>query len=297
MNQASIRTLAGICLTALFAPQSAVSQEDQLKEPIKVMSFNIRYGAADDGENSWRFRNHLVADTIHLYDPDLLGAQEALEFQVEFLKEALPEYGFHGVGRNDGRADGEFAPVYYKKSRFELMDSGHLWLSEDPETPGSQSWDAALPRMLSWVALKDKTLDTDAPAIIFANTHFDHRGVQARLESAKLIRARFESVEEHIPVILCGDFNTTRDGNPYQVITGGDSAERPLIDTYAAIHPKPSENEATFSSWRSQRRGSRIDWVLVSDQFRVLNAGIDYTQEDGRNPSDHYPVWANLRLK
>lgn len=132
---------------------------------------------------------------------------------------------------------------------------------------------------------------------MFANTHFDHRGREARLKSAQLIRDRFERIPEETPVIIVGDFNTTSRRAPYACLVCEGEETRPLIDSYAAIHAKPSKNEATFSAWRNRREGERIDWVLHSQHFNTLNAGIDYTQEEGRNPSDHYPVWANLRLR
>lgn len=274
----------------------APAQESERRPPIKVMSFNIRYGTASDGHNSWNFRQHLVEDTIRLYGPDLLGTQETLKFQADWIREKFPEYGFHGVGRDDGKEAGEYCAIFYRKDRFEVINSGHMWLSETPDVPGSKSWDAALPRMLSWVALRDMD-DPTQPAMVFSNTHFDHRGREARLKSAELIRSRFEQMPEDAPVIIVGDFNTTSRRAPYACLVCEGEDTRPLVDSYIAIHPEASKNEATFSAWRNRREGERIDWVLHSRHFNTLNAGIDYTQEDDRNPSDHYPVWANLRLR
>jgi endonuclease/exonuclease/phosphatase family metal-dependent hydrolase len=264
--------------------------------PLKVMSFNIRYGAANDGTNSWPHRSRLVLETIQTFDPDLLGLQEVLGFQADYLKERLPGYAFHGVGREDGVAKGEFVPLMYKRDRFELSYSGHFWLSETPELPGSKSWDSSLPRMLSWVILRDRHVP-DRP-FVFANVHFDHRGPQARLESARLIRQRAAEIQDEHPVVLTGDFNTTEDDPPYAVLVRGEGFQNhPFVDTYRAIHPERSPNEASFSSWIGVRQGSRIDWVLHSPEFNTLNSAINYTQEAGRYPSDHYPVEAVLRLR
>ncbi|MGB1520769.1 MAG: hypothetical protein ACPHDL_11630, partial [Limisphaerales bacterium] len=157
---------AWFLLTATFALHAADRQA-----PVKVMSFNIRYGAANDGENSWKHRDYLVLETIQNARPDLIGYQEVLKFQAEFLRKNLKGYGFHGVGRDDGQEKGEYVPLMWRQERFELLDSGHFWLSETPEIPGSVSWDSSLTRMLSWVLLKETS--PSGREFIFANTHFD----------------------------------------------------------------------------------------------------------------------------
>ena len=136
---------AWFLLTATFALHAADRQA-----PVKVMSFNIHYGAANDGENSWKHRDYLVLETVQNARPDLIGYQEVLKFQAEFLQKNLKGYGFHGVGRDDGQEKGEYVPLMWRQERFELLDSGHFWLSETPEIPGSVSWDSSLTRMLSW---------------------------------------------------------------------------------------------------------------------------------------------------
>jgi endonuclease/exonuclease/phosphatase family metal-dependent hydrolase len=262
------------------------------------MSFNIRYGAANDGENSWKHRDYLVLETIQNYGPDLIGYQEALKFQVDFLKQNLKGYGFHGIGRDKGTEEGEYVPVMWKMDRFELVDSGHFWLSETPEIPGSISWDSSLTRMLSWVVLRDKKAVGYQKELVFANTHFDHRGNQARLESAKLIRQRAEEIMNDIPIILTGDFNTTEDLAPYAALCKAEGFNgKPLVDAFRVIHPEVSDNERSFGAWVGRRDGKRIDWILHTDDFVTLNAAINYTQDAGRYPSDHYPVEAIVRLK
>ncbi|MBD3674223.1 MAG: endonuclease/exonuclease/phosphatase family protein [Planctomycetaceae bacterium] len=286
--------ICGVIPGALRAQEE--SERNAVKQPLKVMSFNIRYGAANDGENHWKHRSYLVAETIRMFDPDLLGMQEVLKFQAEFLKERLPEYGFHGVGRQNGTEEGEYVPVMYKKERFEVIDSGHYWLSETPEVPGSKSWDSSLPRMVSWVELSDRK--NDGETFVFINTHFDHRGQTARLESARLIRQQAEELmAEKLPFIITGDFNTTEDRQPYQeLISGSRGNEIPIVDSYRNTFPERSENESTSSRWTGNRTGSRIDWILHSQDFTTLQSVINYTNENGRYPSDHYPVQAIVRL-
>jgi endonuclease/exonuclease/phosphatase family metal-dependent hydrolase len=267
-----------------------------INPPLKVMSFNIRYGTASDGENHWSKRHYLVRETIKVFAPDLLGLQEVVQLQVDFLRQEFPHYSFHGVGREDGKRKGEYVPVMYRTERFDCLDAGHFWLSETPEVAGSKSWDSSLPRMVSWVRLRDRR--ASGPDFVFANAHFDHRGRQARLESARLIRQRLESTMPGKPVILTGDFNTNEDQLPYQALVGAASDSKlTLMDTDRVIHPHRSSEEATFSSWRGTRKGSRIDWILHTPDFVTLNATINRTNDAGRYPSDHYPVEAILRLK
>ncbi|MDG2166312.1 MAG: endonuclease/exonuclease/phosphatase family protein [Opitutales bacterium] len=264
--------------------------------PIKVMSFNIRNGLAKDGENAWPLRQAFVVETIRTFDPDLLGLQEVHRFQADYLIEQLHEYDFYGVARDDGKVKGEIVPVMVKRDRFEMIESGHYWLSETPEVIGSKGWDSALPRLASWTLIRDKQ-GNDKP-FIFGNTHWDHRGQVARLESAKLIRKRIDSVLPEIPVIVTGDFNTHEKLDPYaELVTSTGSSGAPLLDTYRVIHPQVRDLEGTFSAFTGERARNRIDWILTSQDFVTLNASINYTQENGRYPSDHYPVDAVVRLK
>jgi len=289
---ASIRTVISLVCLLLVAPFMAEAKNP----PIKVMSFNIRNGMAKDGENAWPLRQDFVVETIRMFDPDLLGLQEVHGFQAEYLREHLLEYGYFGVAREADLTSGEYVPVMYKRDRFEPVDEGYFWLSETPEVPGSKSWDSALPRLATWILIKDRK--SGGSSMIFGNTHFDHRGTEARLESAKLIRKRIDSVLPNIPVIVTGDFNTHEQLDPYAalVTSNGDSGA-PLIDTYRVIHPKVRDLEGTFSAFTGERARNRIDWILTSQGFVTLNATINYTQENGRYPSDHYPVEATVRLK
>jgi endonuclease/exonuclease/phosphatase family metal-dependent hydrolase len=184
----------------------------------------------------------------------------------------------------------------FKRDRFEMVDSGHFWLSETPKVIGSKSWDSALPRIATWALLRDKQGGTQQ--IIFGNTHFDHRGVEARLESAKLVRNRIDSVSPEMAVIVTGDFNTHEALQPYAVLVSSmGTVGAPLIDTYRAIHPEKRELEGTFGGFTGNRTRNRIDWILTTPDFVTLNAAINYTNENGRYPSDHYPVEATVRLR
>jgi len=261
------------------------------------MSFNVRNSAARDGENRWDRRKGLLLDTIRAYDPDVLGMQEVLADQADFLREQLRGYGFAGGGRDDGERRGEYSPVMFRTDRFELLASGQWWLSETPERVGSRGWDAALPRVVTWVKLRDRR--TGASLLVF-NTHWDHVGKTARIESAKLMRRLIEEQrgrENGLPTIVIGDFNTTEDAEPYRTLTGAGGGGLILADAYRQAHPQSRSDEASFHASRGTRDGKRIDWVLCSPEWAVRGAAIDHTQREGRYPSDHYPVTAELELK
>lgn len=263
-------------------------------EPFRVMTFNIRYGTAKDGENRWENRREFVFETIRAYDPDILGLQEVLDFQASELREALPGYEFVGVGRRDGLAGGEFVPIMFKKRRLRLLDVRYFWLSPTPGKPGSRGWDAALPRMVTWIQLQFAESPWEMNRLNVLNTHFDHRGKKARLESARLLRRLIES-RGGLPTIVMGDFNCGSGSAPHRELTDDRKNLSELEDPF--VRMRPNEPDAgTFNAFRGDRSGERIDWVLYNRRIEPIEIDIDHTDYDGRYPSDHFPVTATLRM-
>ncbi|MFM8401398.1 MAG: endonuclease/exonuclease/phosphatase family protein, partial [Pirellula sp.] len=266
----------------------------QSTDLIRVMSFNIRYGTANDGINRWDLRKEFLVETIRNFDPDLLGTQETLASQRDYLAQALDGYGVVAAGRDDGKDGGEMAALFYRKDRFEPIEQGHIWLSETPEKVGSKGWDAALPRIATWVKLKDLQ-SADSKPILYLNAHLDHKGQRARLESCRLIRSKLSELGADAKWIVTGDFNAAPNEPPYSALFD-DAADRKLLDTHRVVHRSPEANEGTFSSFdASKTTGPRIDWIGCSEDFQVRLARIDRTSRDGRTPSDHFPVIAVLR--
>jgi endonuclease/exonuclease/phosphatase family metal-dependent hydrolase len=256
------------------------------------MSFNIRYGTAADGDNAWPRRTELVYDVIARFQPDLIGYQEVLDFQFDALAARFPELVSEGVGRDDGRRKGEFSSLAYRRDRFTRVAGGTFWLSTTPDVPGSKSWDAALPRICTWVRLRETASGRE---LVFANTHFDHRGQVARREAARVLSERLGPVATGIPAVLTGDLNITEDTPAFRVLV--DPPEPSWvrwIDAYRTLHPERSPDEASFNGFKGTVRGSRIDFVLHTSHFRATAAAIDRHQREGRFPSDHYPVNAVL---
>lgn len=264
---------------------------------LRVASYNIRWPNPDDGLDRWDLRRHRVAQTLERLRPDIFGIQECYAFQAVYLMGQLPGYRIVGVGREDGATRGEMTAILYRADRLELLDHGHLWLSDTPDVVGSVGWDAALTRMATWVVVEDRaTGDT----WLFVNTHFDHAGPTARTESAKLlgrfIREKSAELGPDTPAVLMGDFNAGVDSAPYLALCGAMDGPR-LIDAYRAARNRVGQGESggTFNGFRNRQGGARIDWLLVSPNVITLEAGIDRARIDGRNPSDHDPVWALLR--
>lgn len=282
-------TFLALCWVAIM-PASAHSADD-----LRVMSFNIRFATASDGQNAWPNRKEFLLETIQAFAPDLLGTQETLAIQRDFLKQALSDFEVIAAGRDDGAEKGEMMALFFRKARFEKLDGGHFWLSETPDVVGSKSWDSSLPRMVTWVKLKDRQSPSALP-IAYFNTHFDHRGHQARLESSRLIRRKIAELAPGCRVIVTGDFNTGEGTAPHDAMFVTEEGNRPvLFDTFRKAHPARSNSEGTFNGFDPGAiDGARIDWIGCSPDFEIRSAAIDRTARDGRTPSDHFPVTAVL---
>jgi len=263
---------------------------------VRVMSYNIRYANASDGENIWDKRKDFLAETIRAFDPDLLGTQETLAQQRDDLAARLDGYAILAAGRDDGREAGEMMAIFYRKARFEKLDGGHFWLSETPDRAGSKSWDSSLPRMVTWVKLRDRA-NSEARPVAFFNTHFDHRGPKARIESSRLLRKKIEELGEGCRVVLTGDFNSGDGSEPYKTLFGAsDPKARILLDTYRVTHPTKAGGEGTTTGFKAGiSSGGRIDWIGCSTDWEVKEAAIVHAARDGRTPSDHHAVTAVLR--
>lgn len=268
----------------------------QAGDVLRVTTFNIRFGTADDGPNHWNLRRQAVLDAIRAFDPDLLGTQETLAFQKDFLLENLPHYAVIAAGRDDGRAAGEMTALFYRRDRFELLDSGHFWLSPTPESVASVGWDAAITRMATWARLRDRRAPTTTAPLLVINTHFDHVGQRAREESARLIRHRAEVLGQGCSIIVMGDFNAGEGAPPYEALVAPTPDRRALRDAYRAIHPRRQPDEGTFTAFDPARvNGDRIDWILVDERLTPVSAEIDRATRAGRIPSDHFPVHVVVR--
>ncbi|MGD9347505.1 MAG: endonuclease/exonuclease/phosphatase family protein [Candidatus Aminicenantes bacterium] len=271
----------------------ANAREDVSRKTINAMSFNIRYDNPADKENRWKNRKEMVAATIRFHKTDIAGLQEALNHQVEDLETLLPEFGWFGVGRDDGREAGEFTPVFYRKDRFTVLHRSSFWLSESPEKPG-KAWDAACPRIATWGKLED-TLTKKT--FFFFNTHFDHVSETARIKSAELLLSKmYETIGDH-PVILTGDFNCTEKESPYKILTSGKGRIPGLSDARNLIKFVPYGTTQTYNGFQNTiLLDRRIDFIFVGNIDRVFRYGTISERWDGRFVSDHNAVFAEIKM-
>lgn len=261
---------------------------------LRVMSFNLRVPFLLDATNHWGFRKKNVIRTIAKARPDVLGVQECIADQADYLREELPAYGFRGVGRGDGKRQSEFAPVMWRRDKFKELDHGYFWLSDKPHVPGSKSWGAWSTRMCTWVKLQP--LD-GSPAFAVFNTHLDNMSGRARKNSARLIHQRILAIAPGMPVIVTGDFNADAGSDPYRLLLTGEQAGVPqlLFDAFRLANPRLRNDEGTRHDFSGKRSGNRIDWILCSIAFTPLKAEINRTRSLLGYPSDHFPVQAVLR--
>lgn len=268
-------------------------QIDSCASSFRVMTYNVRFDQIEDGKNQWSFRKNRFISLINYHAPDLLGVQEPLPQQVADLKAALPAFDEYGVGRDDGISRGEFNTIFYRSARFELLDQGTFWLSETPEVPGSKGWDAYVTRICGWVKLLDRQ---SHQTLYYFNTHFDHIGVTARQESARLLLSRIKEITEFSePVILTGDFNTGPNSDPYRTIITNSSLQD-AKDLTETPHHGPNGTWATF--FVGYGLGDRIDYIFVTPQnLRVLKHATLTDSDNECYPSDHLPVLAEVVIK
>jgi len=261
---------------------------------LSVMTYNVRYDNPDDGEHGWDNRRKAVVNTIRFRRPDLLGLQEPLTHQLEYLRESLSAFEFVGRARMDGGEEGEFSPIGYRTSRFELVETDTFWLSPTPDEPGSVGWDARYPRIVTWARLRDRQTDT---VFLHANTHFSHDGPEARRESAHVVRQRLDAISDGEPVVLTGDFNCVTGDSPYETLTDSTAGDRELVnarDQSRHGHYGPNTSVTDFEHLVPKRK---IDHVFVSPVVEVFQHGVcTDLRTDEAYPSDHFPVLADLAL-
>jgi len=284
------------------AGESAASQPSADKLDLVVMTFNIRYGEAKDGENSWDKRKDMVCDLLRRQGPDVIGLQEALRSQIDDIRSSLPDYGELGVGRDDGKAKGEYSAILYRKDRLDVNESGTFWLSDTPEVCGSITWGNACTRVCTWGRFVPKTA---GQAFYLFNTHLDHISQYSRDRGIILLAGRVRDRRHKDPIMITGDFNTGEDNPVVRYLKGerelqvaGDGMSKnpiPLVDTFRVLHPDTKE-VGTFHGFKGNGSGAKIDYILVQPGTEVLKAEILRDNKDNRYPSDHFPVLAAICL-
>lgn len=301
----ALRFAALILLLVAAITTPTPAQPTPAQPTLSVLTFNIRFGSADDGPNAWPLRRDAVIAVIrgtptpNQPAPDLVGLQEALAFQLDEILAALPEYAAIGVGRDDGLREGEFSPILYRKDRLRPRASGTRWLSDTPDKPGSRSWGNTIPRIYTWAELDwTPTNATEARRFLVINTHWDHQSEPSRRESAAAIAAfAAQGNRVFLPQIIMGDFNAGLTSQPITWLT----TDARLRDTWRDLNPSAPEPQ-TFCNWQPiTGPGQKIDSIFINDRWTTTAATIDRrtittpaapNENGGPTPSDHFPVSA-----
>ena len=273
-----------IAAVLMVLPITSSAQKQTRDYDLKVMSYNIRLGTAKDGTNSWEYRYPATAMMLKDQMPDVFGVQEAFDFQVKFIEENFTDYDSFGVGRDNGKSEGEFMSIFWNKKTVKMIKGGTFWLSETPEKP-SMGWDAACKRTATWALMKDKNT---GKLFYFVNTHLDHKGAEARRKGLELIVSRIDEINpKGYPMILTGDFNIKPDN---EALVGLEQR----MQSARKIAPK-TDNNATFNNWGKAKSDMVIDYIYVSG-FSACPEYHTITEKYGtwKYVSDHYPIYAKL---
>lgn len=278
--------LAMLCGPAAWAAsQAAVTPNGAT---YNVATYNLRYDNPGDGPNAWPARKEMVKALIRYHEFDILGTQEGLSGQIADLAQ-MDEFEHVGVGRDDGKDAGEHSAIFFRKSRFALLDKGDFWLSETPDRP-SFGWDAkCCHRLASWARLRDRA---SSRVLYVFSVHFDHEGEQARRASADLMLKKIAAIARGEPAICVGDFNSTPDTAQIRTMSAA------LRDAYQASRTPPYGPAGTFNDFHIDMLATdRIDYIFVDRHFDVLKYAVLGDSFDRRYPSDHFPVVARVVLR
>jgi endonuclease/exonuclease/phosphatase family metal-dependent hydrolase len=277
-----VSPLLFVLLTGLLYGSAGLAAEPH-EGTFRLATFNIRT-PIDKPPNAWTCRVDRVRALIQRHGFDLMGLQEATEKQIDDL---LTEgWAYVGVGRDDGKRGGEASCIFYKKARFEVLDSGTFWLSETPEIPGSKSWDTACTRICTWARMTDRK---SGKAFIYFNTHLDHVSPTAKENGMALIVKRIKAIDKGIPVLLTGDMNSGPESKPI-TLAKAVLKDAKVLSRTPHTGPLGTSNGFNFK----KEKTSRIDYIFVSTGISVLTHATLDDSEHSLYPSDHFPVVAEL---
>lgn len=284
------KVLFCIILALSFNSVFAEKIADNSKE-FRITSFNIRNNKSLDGLDAWISRRPKTIEAIRYIDPDIMGIQEGFNSQLKYLGKNLPEYDYVGEGRGGGIRD-EHCTIFYKKTKFKLIETQTLWLSDTPEKK-SKTWDHFHYRIITRADFETK----DGFKFSVINTHFDHESEKARVNSAIMISQIMEKSE--LPTIVMGDINATPDSEAIRILTDkSEDRANVLSDAFYLAEvedPDISEN-GTFHGFKGEARFPRIDYILLTKEFTATKAAVVRDKFSGRHPSDHFPIYADIKI-
>lgn len=282
-----MKSIASLIILLIYC-QIVIGQNE-----LNVMTFNIRYNNAGDSLDAWPNRKDKMASEVLFHKVDILGVQEALSGQINDLQNELKDYSYTGVGRDDGKTEGEYSAIFYNNKRLELARSSTFWLSQTPTVPGKKGWDAVCARIITWAEMKDK--QTNKRFFVF-NTHFDHMGKTARKESALLLLHAVDSIAGQQKALITGDFNAHPDDEPIQIILNKNDRLH-LTDTKTTSQKPHYGPTGTFNAFGPKETSDQpIDYIFFNRGVEVLEHATISQSWMGRFASDHFAVMAVVKL-
>ena len=253
-----------------------------------VITYNIKYDDNSNGENSWNVRKAAILELITTFSPDIIGTQEGLIHQVEFLDSEMNDYRYVGVGRDDGNRKGEYCAIFFNVKKYKLLKNSTFWLSERPNEV-SIGWDAALERICTYALLE--TINGGNKIWVF-NTHFDHVGNIARQESARLLLEKIKMLNiQEEPVLVMGDFNALEKSKVIDILRQG------LNDTMLDTDIEHKGPVGTFNNFlNNQEIIKRIDYIFSKRFQTISHQHVDKKLDNGNHISDHLPVFVKVKI-
>lgn len=291
------KLILSLTLLILLFPSIKIGAQGLLKinNPIKIMTYNIRFDNPLDNDNVWANRKDRVASVIRFREVDIFCLQEALKNQVDDLQNTFPNFAYCGVGREDGAEKGEYNPIFYDKRRFAVAETGTFWLSETPEKPGSIGWFATAPRIVTWAKMSD--LSNGREFFVF-NTHFAHSSKNARNESASLLLSKITKFVDDQAVVITGDLNDRPNSGTYKLITNNKTEDIIFYDArFVSKYPHHGPTFTFIGFDFIGVPGRIIDFIFVNGKIEVIQHAILTDNWDGVYPSDHLPVFIEMELK
>lgn len=265
------------------------------------MSFNIRRGTRSDGKNNWIFRRKLVKEVLTQYRPDVLGLQEALDFQMDEISAILPGYVKIGIGHLGG-SQGMHNAIFYDATRFDLKEEGTFWFSDTPDVPGSRGWGNIIPRGCTWARLLEKKSHR---AFYFYNAHLDHLSLKSKKKSVVFLIEHIRARRFGDPFVITGDFNAGEKSAPIRYLKGVHLLvtkpkrrvvnDEPLVDTFREIYPD-LRKASTFHGYYRFIFRLKIDYIFVPPSVKVCDAEIIQIRNKRCYPSDHFPLFTKIQL-
>ncbi len=294
MQRIGTRLMAAFVVAAVAgvtAPSMASAQVS-----LNVMTFNIRTSAGRDGDNAWPNRKALLVETIEQYAPQVVGMQEALGEQIDYLDQMLSDYRWLGIDRglNGGVGLSEATPIFYRYAELSPIESGNFWLTDTPDTPPARQSEGRRRgggRIVTWARFYHR--DTGRQIYVF-NTHFTLRRDQSQLDAAALIAARAAALPAGAAAIVMGDFNADAEDSDTWRVTTAHGLRDAWVEADERVGPI-----ATYGDFGppDAALAERVDWILVGGPIDVPRAETVLHNDDGRYPSDHYPVAARLVIR